>query len=49
METVRESIVKKKLNVDTDETSIKFKFNPTDTVQDVNRNIREKISEIIMI
>ncbi len=38
-------VVKKKLNVDTDETSIKFKFNPTDTVQDVNRNIREKISE----
>lgn len=38
-------VVKKKLNVDTDETSIKFKFNPTDTVQDVNKNIRAKIEE----
>lgn len=37
-------VVKKKLNVDTDETTIKFKFNPTDTVQDVNKNIRERIA-----
>lgn len=36
--------VKKKLNIDTDETSIKFKFNREDTVNDINKNIRENIA-----
>lgn len=33
-------VVKKEMNVNTEETSIKFKFNPDDTVDDISKNIR---------
>ena len=36
-------VVKKELNINTEETSVKFKFNADDTVDDVNRTLREKI------
>lgn len=32
-------VVKKEMNINTEETSIKFKFNPDDTVDDISKNI----------
>ena len=38
-------VVKKKLNLDTPETAVKFKFNPSSTVYDINKQIRDLIAE----
>ena len=38
-------VVKKKMDIDTPETILKFKFNPEDTVDDVWKNIRTSIAE----
>ena len=37
--------VKKEIDINTPETIVKFKFNPTDTLEDVNANIREEIAK----
>jgi hypothetical protein len=38
-------VVKKKLNLDTPETAVKFKFDPASTILDINKQIRELIEE----
>lgn len=37
-------VVKKEMNINTEETSIKFKFDPNDTVSDVSRKLKETIN-----
>ena len=38
-------VIKKKLSLDTEETAVKFKFEPTATLQDINKAIRDLIAE----